>query len=152
MSRDIKSIARKVFEDVQTEGNVALIKSLVTQDYVGHTPLGDIHGPEGARRFDAILKSTFPDMRVTVKDQIAEGDRVATRWVLQGTHQGEFQGVQPTGKRVTMTGMTIFRVANGKLIEGWTHPDLLGVMQHIGAVPGSRETRMDPAPELLQPG
>jgi predicted ester cyclase len=70
-----------------------------------------------------------------VEAQIAEGDMVATRWTACGTHDGDFQGVPPTGREVTLRGMTIFRIADGKLVEGWTNPDLLGVMQQIGAIP-----------------
>jgi steroid delta-isomerase-like uncharacterized protein len=135
MSEQNKALARQVFEEVQSKGNVALVDDLVTGDYVGHTPLGDIHGPEGAKQFDATLRAGFPDYQVTVEDQIAEGDRVATRWTCRGTHEGTFQGVPPTGKRVAISGITIFRIAGGKLVEGWTNPDLLSIMQQIGAVP-----------------
>jgi steroid delta-isomerase-like uncharacterized protein len=130
-----KELARKVFEDVQTDGNAEIIDELVTADYVGHTPLGDIHGPEGARQFDAMLHEAFPDKTVTIEDQIAEGDRVVTRWVCHGTHNGQFQGLSPTGKKIALTGTTIFRIANGKLVEGWTQPNLLGLMQQLGAIP-----------------
>ena len=135
MSEQNKKLARKVFEEVQSKGNMALVDELVTEDYVGHTPFGDIHGPEGAKGFDAMLRSAFPGYEVTVDDQIAEGDRVATRWTCRGTHEGEFQGVPPTGKSVSISGITIFRVANNKLVEGWTNPDVLGLLQQIEAVP-----------------
>ncbi len=135
MSEQNKALARQVFEEVQSKGNTALVDDLVTSDYVGHTPLGDIHGPAGARQFDATLRAAFPDYQVTVEDQIAEGDRVATRWTCHGTHEGSFLGVPPTGKRVAMSGITIFRIAGGRLVEGWTNPDLLSIMQQIGAVP-----------------
>lgn len=135
MSKQNKTIARKVFEDIQSQRNVALIDEIVAGDYVGHTPPSDIHGPEGAKQFEAMLHEAFPDMQVTVEDQIAEGDKVVTRWTCRGTHRGEFQGMPPTGKRMTMSGMTIFRIANGKLVEGWNNPDLLGVLQQLGAVP-----------------
>ena len=134
MSEKNKRIARRVFEDVQSQGNQAIIKEIVTEDYVGHTPLGDIHGPEGAKQFTSMLRAGFPDFQVTVEAQIAEGDLVATRWTCRGTHNGEFQGVPPTGKRMTVSGMAIFRIANSKLVEGWTNPDLLGIMQQLGVV------------------
>jgi len=135
MSEKNKRIARRVFEDVQSQGNQALIQELVTEDYVGHTPIGDIHGPEGAKQFTSMLRAGFPDFQVMVEAQISEGDLVATRWTSRGTHNGEFQGVPPTGKRMSMSGMTIFRIANDKLVEGWTQPDLLGMMQQLGLVP-----------------
>ena len=135
MSEQNKRIARKVFEDVQSQQNLALVDELVAGDYVGHTPLDDIHGPEGAKQFDAVLREAFPDYQVTVADQIAEGDKVATRWTCRGTHKGQFQGIPPTGKQMAMSGITIFRIADGKLIEGWTNPDLLGMLQQLGAIP-----------------
>ena len=135
MSEQNKRIARKVFEDVQSQQSLALVDELVAGDYVGHTPLDDIHGPEGAKQFDAVLREAFPDYQVTVADQIAEGDKVATRWTCRGTHKGQFQGIPPTGKQMAMSGITIFRIADGKLIEGWTNPDLLGMLQQLGAIP-----------------
>lgn len=132
-----KALARQVFEDIQSDGRVEVVDEIVTADYVGHTPLGNIHGPEGARQFNAMLRQGFPDMQITVEDQIAESDRVTTRWTLRGTHNGEFQGMPPSGKQISMTGITIFRIANGKLIEGWTQPDLLGLLQQLGAIPES---------------
>jgi steroid delta-isomerase-like uncharacterized protein len=135
MSKQNKSIARKVFEDIQSQGNLALIDEIVASDYVGHTPPADIHGPEGAKQYDALLREAFPDLQITVEDQIAEGDKTVTRWTFQGTHKGQFQGMPPTGKQVTMSGMTIFRVANGKIVEGWNNPDLLSMLQQLGAVP-----------------
>jgi steroid delta-isomerase-like uncharacterized protein len=135
MSKQNKTIARRVFEDIQSQGNLALVDEIVAGDYVGHTPLDDIHGPEGAKQFEEMLYEAFSDYQVTVEDQIAEGDKVVTRWTSRGTHKGEFQGMLPTGKQMTMSGITIFRIANGKLVEGWTNPDLLGVLQQLGAVP-----------------
>ena len=135
MSKQNKTVARKVFEGIQSQKKLALVDELVAGDYIGHTPLDDIQGPEGAKQFDSMLHEAFPDYQVTVEDQIAEGDKVVTRWTCRGTHQGEFQGMSPTGQQMTMTGITIFRIANGKLVEGWTNPDLLGMLQQLGVVP-----------------
>lgn len=134
MSEQNKALARKVFEDIQSKGNIALIDELVAADYVGHTPLMELHGPAGAKQFDTTLREAFPDYQVEVEDQIAEGDRVATRWTMRGIHNGEFMGMSPTGKQVTMSGIAIFRIAGGKFIEGWNSLDLLGLMQQLGAV------------------
>lgn len=134
-----KKIARQVFEDIQSDGNISLIDEIVTKDYVGHTPLGNLHGPQGAKDFENILHTAFPDYHVTVEDVISEGDKVVTRWTGSGTHNGPFQGMPATGKQVEMKGLTIFRIVNGKLIEGWTIPDLLGLLQQLGAVPAPNE-------------
>lgn len=135
MSKQNKTIARKVFEEVQSQGNLALVEELVAGDYVGHTPLKEMHGPESAKQFFSMLREAFPNMQVTVEDQIAEGDKVVTRWTCRGTHKGHFQGMPPTGRQMTMTGITIFRIANGKLVEGWTDADMLGLMQQLGVAP-----------------
>jgi len=137
MSDENKALARQVFEEVQSKGDYALVDELVASDYVVHTPMGvgDVHGPEGVKQFVKTLHKSLPDLKFTVEDQIADGHRVATRWTCRGTHRGEFQGVPATGKRVTMSGITIFHVDDGKLVEAWASPDLLGLMQQIGASP-----------------
>ena len=81
-----------------------------------------------------MYRQAFPDFRFTVEDQLAEGDRVATRWTWQGTHSGEFMGAAPTGKEVKLTGMTIHRLRNGKIQEGWFNWDFLGELRQIGVV------------------
>jgi steroid delta-isomerase-like uncharacterized protein len=136
MSEENKRIARKVFEDVLTERNLAVVDEFVATDYVGHTPLLELHGPEGAKQFDAMLHQAFPDLEITVEDQIAEGDKVATRWTARGTHEGEFQNIPPTGRRVEFSGIAIFRIADGEFVEGWNIPDLLGLLRQLGVVPG----------------
>ena len=75
-------------------------------------------------------------MASTIEDLFAEGDKVVLRFTFHGTHQGEFMGVAPTGKQVTMPGIDIFRIADGKIVELWGQEDVLGMMQQIGAIPG----------------
>ena len=81
-----------------------------------------------------MYRQAFPDFRFTVEDQLAEGDRVATRWTWQGTHSGEFMGAAPTGKEVKITGMTIHWLRNGKIQEGWFNWDFLVELRQIGVV------------------
>lgn len=78
--------------------------------------------------------TAFPDTHFTIDDMIAEGDRVAIRWTVRATHRGEFEGIAPTGKPVTVTGTMVARIANGKLVEGWQNFDALGLLQQIGAI------------------
>jgi predicted ester cyclase len=92
-------------------------------------------GPEGDKHAVNLYHSAFPDVQITVEDQIAEGDKVVTRWTGRGTHQGEFMGVPPSDNRVEITGITINRVSEGKLAEAWAIYDALGMMQQIGAMP-----------------
>jgi steroid delta-isomerase-like uncharacterized protein len=135
MSEQNKKIAYRAFDEVQSQGKLDLVDELVVSDYIGHTPLGDIYGPEGAKQFFATLREAFPNLQITVEDQIAEGDKVATRWTARGTHEGQFQTVPATGRQIAMTGMTIFRIANARIVEGWTNADILGMLVQIGAIP-----------------
>ena len=129
-----KAVARRFLNELWNGSNFAIVDELLARDYDGHSSTV-IRGPEGAVAFIPRLRAAFPDFQFRVLDQIAEGDKVATRWKLFGTHEGTFQGAPPSGRRVEMTGITIFRVADGKLIEGWTNEDVHGMLQQIGAVP-----------------
>ena len=98
----------------------------------------ELMAPDLAQQFKwdvAEMRRAFPDYSGTNVDQIAEGDKVASRFVFLGTHLGEFEGVAPTGKRVDFVGASIDRVAEGKIVESWVEVDMLGVMQQLGAVP-----------------
>ena len=134
MEREYKAIARDFLDELWNRGNFLVVDQMLASDYDGHDSTV-IRGPEGAMEFVPRLRSAFPDYQFTVLDQIAEGDKVATRWRIRGTHEGEFQGIQPSGVQMEMTGITIFRIASGKLIEGWTNEDVFGVLQQLGAVP-----------------
>lgn len=135
MSEQNKIQARRLFEDVWNRGDFTVLDELIASDYVGHSPPHEIHGSEGGKQFVSAFRSGFPDIHFMVEDQIAEGDRVAIRWTARGTHQGEFQGIPSTGKQVVVTGIGIFRVANGKLVEGWTNADMLAMLQQLGVLP-----------------
>jgi steroid delta-isomerase-like uncharacterized protein len=118
------------------EGNIGVIDELVAPDYVGHDPSQpDMHGPDGLKGFITAYLSAFPDGRITIDEQLAEGDLVASRWTGRGTHQGELMGIPPTGKEVTVAGITVSRVKNGKVIEEWSNWDTLGLLQQLGVVP-----------------
>jgi predicted ester cyclase len=134
MSEQNRAMVRRTFEEIWNRGNESIFEERFARDYIGHS-FTDVHGPEGGRQFAAMLHHAFPDFHYTVEDEIAEGDRVAQRWTARGTHDGEFQGIPPTGEQVTMTGISIYRVANDKLVEGWTNVDMLGLLHQIGAAP-----------------
>ncbi len=87
------------------------------------------------------VRSAFPDLRLTIEDQIAEGDKVITRVTFRGTHRGEFRGIAPTGKQVEYSGIAIDRIANGKIVEMWHLSDGLGLLQQIGAAPSPASKR-----------
>ena len=137
MSAANKALARRLVEEAFTAGHLEVVDELIARDYVGHDPSlpEDARGPAGVRELIAGYRAAFPDIRVTVEDQIAEGDRVVTRWAATGTHQGELLGMPATGKQGTVTGITIDRIADGKIVESWDNWDTLGLMQPLGAIP-----------------
>jgi steroid delta-isomerase-like uncharacterized protein len=98
-------------------------------------PPGLPAGMEGFKLLAGMFRTAFPDYKDTVEDLIAEGDKVVARWSFRGTHQGDFQGVPPTGKEAAITGISVFRLINGKITDDWTIFDLLGLMQQLGAIP-----------------
>jgi steroid delta-isomerase-like uncharacterized protein len=133
---DNKAIVRHYYAEVLTKGNVAAIDDLVSPTYVGHDPAApDAQGTAGLKQRVTRLRTAFPDLHVTVEDMVAEGDKVATRLTLQGTHKGEFRGIAPTGRQITWTATSIIRLQNGKFVEGWANADDLGRMRQLGAVP-----------------
>lgn len=142
MSEQNKMIEGRLIEEVWNRGNFAVVDELIAGDYLGHssTPGGETHGRAGYKRYYAGLREAFPDLQVTVEDQIAEGDKVVTRWTARGTHQGEFQGIPPTDRQGTITGITIDRIANGKVVECWANADDLGMMRLLGIVPAPEGT------------
>lgn len=128
-----KDVARRFLDELWNRSNFAVVDELLASDYDGHSSTV-IRGPDGAMAFIPRLRAAIPDFEFRILDQIAEEDKVATRWKLSGTHEGAFQGAPPSGKHVEMTGITIFRLANGKVIEGWTNEDVHGMLQQLGAV------------------
>ena len=131
-----KTIARRFYEEVFNHRNLALVDELCTANHVFHNPPMTLHGREEFKQLLSLYISAFPDARFTVEDQIAEGDRVASRYTFRGTHQGDLMGIAPTGKQVTVTGMIINRIVNGQSEEGWLNFDALGMLQQLGAIPG----------------
>jgi steroid delta-isomerase-like uncharacterized protein len=135
-SEQNKAIVRRAFEE-PWKGNLAVVDELVAGDYVGHDPASPepLRGPAGVKEFISTYRAAFPDARITVKQQLAEGDLVATRWAGRGTHEGELQGIRPTGRQVTVSGVTISRLSGGKIVEEFQNWDTLGMLQQLGAIP-----------------
>jgi steroid delta-isomerase-like uncharacterized protein len=136
---DPKGITRQMIEEVFNKGRLDLIGELVAPEFVGHDPAlpQDIAGPDGQREVVSGYRAAFPDLEVTIDDQIAEGDRVVTRWTARGTHTGDLWGIPGTGKQVTVTGTSIDRNQDGRIVETWSHWDALGLMQQLGVVPAA---------------
>jgi len=131
-----KALIRRFTEEFRNRGNLAVADELLAPDYVLHAGLGpDIRGPEGCKQDIIAVRSAFPDFHVTIDEMVAEGDKVAYRWTMRGTHRGEFTGITPTGKQVTGWGMSIDRIVGGRIVETWNRYDTLGFMQQLGVIP-----------------
>jgi steroid delta-isomerase-like uncharacterized protein len=132
-----KAIVRRLNDEVWTDGRLEVIDELIADDFVT-TVVGapeQIRGPQGFREFVVMYRKAFPDLRITVDEQIAEGDIVVTRWTATGRNEGALMGMPATGKQATTAGININRISGGKLVEGWGLFDPLGLLQQLGAVP-----------------
>ena len=134
-AEESKATMRRYF-DVFEQGNIALLDELLAPDYINHSPATPNlpTGPEGVKGVVTMFRSAMPDLRVVVEDMIAEGDKVATRYTLEGTHQGELFGVPPTGQLLRIKSITVERVSEGKIREHWRVTDSLDMMQQLGVV------------------
>jgi len=132
-----KANVRRVYEEAINQGNMAVVDELVSPDYIEHDPgfPQPVHGPEGLKQYFMVFRTAFPDTTITIEDMIAEGDTIAVRHTYRGTHKGDLMGMPPTGKQVTVTGIVIHRIADGKFVESWVNADNLGLMQQLGVVP-----------------
>jgi predicted ester cyclase len=135
-SEQNKTIVRRLLEE-PWKGDLRVIDELVDSKYVGYDPAipEPLRGPDGFKENISTYRAGYSDARITVDDQIAEGDKVATRWTGRGKHDGDLMGIGPTGKQVTVSGLTLSRLANGKVIEEYTNWDTFGMMQQLDVVP-----------------
>ena len=133
-----KAVVRREVEELYNHtGNLDAVEEIFSPDYVSHEPTsGEVRGIEGARQFAATFRQAFPDLENTIEDMVAEGDKVAVRFRARGTYQGQTEAFgPPTGKRMEITGITIKRLYDGKIVEAWTNFDALGMMQQLGMIP-----------------
>jgi predicted ester cyclase len=127
-----KEIVRRFSDDVWGRGDFRIADEVLAVDLVEHNPLpGQGAGREGHKQVVTLFRSAFPDLRVTTEDLIADGDRVALRWKAEGTHLGELMGMAPTGKRITLTGIEIMRIAGDRIVERWAEDNGQVVMQQL---------------------
>jgi steroid delta-isomerase-like uncharacterized protein len=131
-----KAVQRRALEEVWNQGNLDVVDELFNPDFVYHfAGLPDIQGIEGVKQVATMYHTAFPDLHFTIEEQIAEADKLALRWTVTGTHNGEFMGLPPTGNHMTVTGISFARFADGKFAEEWTVYDTLGMMEQLGAAP-----------------
>lgn len=127
-----KRLARRYPEEVASRGDVSLIDELCSADVVVHSPLGEVRGREQVKAQIETLRTAFGDFSATVDDIVAEGQTVAMRVTLRGTHEGEFMGIAPTGTEFEVANMVFTRVEDGQIAERWVHPDILALLRQLG--------------------
>jgi len=131
-----KAMIRRVWEEVLNKGDLAVADKIMATNYVYHGSGGqEFKGPEGFKQLVTMFRTAFPDLRITVEDMVAEGDKVAHRATMRGTHKGDLMGIAPTGKQVTIAAIVISRFVGGKEVEAWSNLDQLGMMQQMGVAP-----------------
>src|SRR5215211_310917 len=132
-----KDLARRFYEEVVNTGELDRVEEFCAQDFVDHEegPPGTPDGIEGVKAFVKMFRDGFPDMRTSLEDVLEDGDEVAARVKMTGTHDGEFMGVPPSGNRVEIEWIDIVRIVDGKAVEDWGVTDNMSLMQQIGAIP-----------------
>jgi steroid delta-isomerase-like uncharacterized protein len=131
-----KALIRR-YREIHNSGNLDALREIVAENLISHNGLPGLPpGLEGGKMAHQFFHNAFPDTQVTTDDLIAEGDKVVERFTARFTHKGEFMGIPATGKSCAVTGMSVFRIANGKIVEHWGENDGLGLLQQLGAMPG----------------
>jgi steroid delta-isomerase-like uncharacterized protein len=130
-----KKIAHEFFNAAWNRGDFDTLRRLAAEDSIDHSPMGTEKGVESFLHVVTGFREAFPDVKLTIEDEIAEGDRVVHRWRLNGTSQKPFMGIPPTGKPTVFNGTTIVRLENGKVAERWASLDMLGLLTQLGAIP-----------------
>jgi len=138
VTEDNKTIVRRFFDEVVSNGNLRVVDELCSPDYRVHATLS---GPDAIDRSQTkelvtSFRSSFPDARITIEDIVAEGDLVAARLMERGTHSGEFKGIPPTGRQVTYGSMTFLRIVDEKIVDHWGLLDMPSLLQQLGGTPG----------------
>jgi steroid delta-isomerase-like uncharacterized protein len=134
MSAETKAVARLLI-DIFNRGTLNDADGLLSSNYVYRGPGGDVHGAAGWKQLAQMYRTAFPDVIMTIDEQIAEGDKVVTRFTARGTHRGELAGVAASGRLVTVPCLTIDRIVGGQIVETFELFDQLGMFQAIGTLP-----------------
>jgi steroid delta-isomerase-like uncharacterized protein len=135
MSDSNDRVMRRAFRDIMDSGDITMIDELFASDFTGHDTTGGTFGRDEFKEGVRAMLAAFTDRRVVIEDQLAAGDKVATRWTVTAVHTGEFQGIPATGRRGSMTGISIDRLAGGKIIESWEVTDDAGLLRQLGVLP-----------------
>lgn len=133
-----KATDRRFYEELFNQKNLAVIDEVTSEDFVSHSiPAGLPSDREGFKIMVSVLLTAFPDWQLTVDEMIAVGDTVAARFTYHGTNTSSFEGIPPTGRKVTIQALHMARFANGKLVEHWGGPDQLSLLQQLGFIPSA---------------
>lgn len=131
-----KALAKLWGDEIWGKGNLAVVDEIFAPNFVFHYPGVEVTpNREGYKKIVAEWRTPLADIEGTTEDMIAEGDKVVVRWTWSGIHKGDYMGIAPTGKQMTLTGICILRIAGGKIVEEWGEMNILGVMQQLGAFP-----------------
>lgn len=133
-----KTLSRRFFEEVFGNGELNVLDEIFVRDHVNDGPgaiPGQPTGPEDTKKLVTVYRTAFPEVHFTIDEQIAEGDKVVTRWTGRGTHQRELMGIPATGNSATVSGITVDRILNGKIAESWGIFDQFGMFQQLGVIP-----------------
>ncbi len=131
-----KELVRRLLVEDLSRGDLAVADEILAPDFRDHTNPPDMqHGIAGHKAVVTLFRAAFPDLEYVPEELVAEGDRVAVRTTMRGTHRGAFFGLPPTGRWVTVDGIHILRIAGGKIAEHWGNNDDLGLMRQLGALP-----------------
>ncbi|MFL5698466.1 MAG: ester cyclase [Ktedonobacteraceae bacterium] len=131
-----KALARRIFEEAGSQGNYAVIDEAIAPTFVYRaTNLADTHGPADLKDFFTRHRRAAPDIHYTIEELVAEGEKVVVHWTITGTQQGDLGGIAPTGKQFKADGITIFRFANGHIVDGRAVWDTLAFLQQLGVIP-----------------
>ncbi len=143
MPMENKTIVRRLYEEVWNQRKLGVVDELLSASHALQDPNrpGSQVGPELYKRRVAELIRGFPDLRFTIEDTIAEGEKFVACWMFSGTHQGEFMEVRATGKKISVEGITIHHIKNGKILDSCTQWDALGLMRQLGAIPAQRRIK-----------
>jgi steroid delta-isomerase-like uncharacterized protein len=145
MSADNKAIVRRLYEEVWNKRKLEVIIEIISPSHALQGPnfFGSSIGPEAYKRQVLLFLAGYPDLHWAIEDTIAEKDKVVACWTMSGTHKGDYMGVPATNKKVSVDGMTVHQLANGKIMDSYANWDALGMMQQLGvvALPGPGKTK-----------
>ncbi|MGH2616470.1 MAG: ester cyclase [Thermomicrobiales bacterium] len=135
MDGSIGRVMQRALEEIMKRGNVEAIDELFASDFAGHDTSGGTFGREEFKEGVLAMLTAFSERRVVIADQFVDGDKVATRWQATGVHSGAFNGIPATGRHVSLTGISIDRIAGGKVVESWEVTDDAGLLRQLGVMP-----------------